>query len=105
MIGSKQYLYARRVLGERSAETKFIKKKDIPRGEHKGLTVVAPGNENGVELLLEPMGYEPAKIYQKQLFDAGIPAAVFGTMIFSRNMKDWKKWVLFSNQNPKLWGR
>ncbi|HWB26189.1 MAG TPA: VOC family protein [Chitinophagaceae bacterium] len=55
----------------------FIKKKDIPMGEHRWLTVVSP--EGGdVELLLEPMGFTPAKVFQKQLFDAGIPCTVFG---------------------------
>src|SRR4051812_43503962 len=55
----------------------FIKKEDIPMGEHRWLTVVSP--EGGdVELLLEPMGFEPAKVFQKQLFDAGIPAISFG---------------------------
>ena len=46
-------------------------------GEHKWLTVVSKEEQDGVELLLEPMGFEPAKIYQKQLFDAGIPLTAF----------------------------
>jgi predicted enzyme related to lactoylglutathione lyase len=31
-----------------------------------------------VELLLEPTAFPPSKIYQKQLFDANIPATMFG---------------------------
>jgi hypothetical protein len=31
-----------------------------------------------VELLLEPMGFAPAVTFQQQLFEAGIPATVFG---------------------------
>jgi predicted enzyme related to lactoylglutathione lyase len=27
--------------------------------------------------LLEPMGFEPARVYQKALFDAGIPLTAF----------------------------
>jgi len=56
----------------------FITKRDIPMGgEHRWLTVVSPeGGE--VELLLEPMGFAPAKTYQAELFKAGIPATVFG---------------------------
>ncbi|WDE10382.1 VOC family protein [Thalassomonas haliotis] len=50
----------------------FIKKKDIPLGEHKWLTVVSPEEQSGVELLLEPMGFEPAKLYQQSLKEAGI---------------------------------
>lgn len=55
----------------------FIKKTDVPLGEHRWLTVVSPGEQNGVELLLEPMAFEPAKKYQKALWDAGIPWTSF----------------------------
>ena len=55
----------------------FVKKKEIPIGEHKWLTVVSKEEPDGVELLLEPMGFEPAKTYQKALFDAGIPLTAF----------------------------
>jgi catechol 2,3-dioxygenase-like lactoylglutathione lyase family enzyme len=52
----------------------FIKKHEIPMGEAKWLTVVSPERPNDVELLLEPMGFPPAKTYQKALFETGIPA-------------------------------
>ena len=55
----------------------FVKKTEIPMGEHKWLTVVSPNEQNGVELLLEPMAFEPARIYQKALKDAGIPYTSF----------------------------
>ena len=55
----------------------FIKKTEIPMGEHKWLTVVSPKEQNGVQLLLEPMAFEPAKAYQKALKDAGIPYTSF----------------------------
>lgn len=55
----------------------FIKKTEVPMGEHKWLTVVSPNEQNGVELLLEPMAFEPAKVYQKALKDAGIPYTSF----------------------------
>jgi len=54
----------------------FAKKLDIPTGEPGGarwLTVVSPDEPDGTELLLEPMGFRPARTYQKALFDAGIP--------------------------------
>ena len=56
----------------------FTVKSDVPVGEYKWLTVVSPEDEHSVELLLEPMAFEPAKVYQKQLFDANIPATMFG---------------------------
>lgn len=55
----------------------FIKKRDVPVGEHRWLTVVSPKEQNGVELLLEPMAFSPAKEYQKALKDAGIPYTSF----------------------------
>jgi catechol 2,3-dioxygenase-like lactoylglutathione lyase family enzyme len=55
----------------------FVLKRDIPMGEHKWLTVVSKEEQDGVELLLEPMGFEPAKSFQKALFEAGIPLTAF----------------------------
>lgn len=55
----------------------FVKKTEIPVGEHRWLTVVSPEDQNGVELVLEPMGFEPARVYQKALFEAGIPLTAF----------------------------
>lgn len=55
----------------------FIKKTEIPMGEHKWLTVVSPKEQNGVELLLEPTAFEPAQVFQKALKDAGIPWTSF----------------------------
>lgn len=55
----------------------FVKKTEIPMGEHKWLTVVSNEEQDGVELLLEPMGFAPAKTYQKALLDAGIPLTAF----------------------------
>lgn len=55
----------------------FVKKREIPMGQHKFLTVVSKEMQDGTELLLEPMEFEPARVYQKALFDAGIPSNVF----------------------------
>jgi predicted enzyme related to lactoylglutathione lyase len=55
----------------------FVKKTEIPMGEHKWLTVVSAEEPDGVELLLEPMGFEPAKVFQQALFEAGIPWTAF----------------------------
>ncbi len=55
----------------------FTKKTEIPMGEHKWLTVVSDEEPDGVELLLEPLGFAPARIFQKALFEAGIPLTAF----------------------------
>ncbi len=54
----------------------FEKKLDIPLGgEHRWLTLVAKEDPEGPQLLLEPapIHFEPSKVYQKALYDAGIP--------------------------------
>jgi catechol 2,3-dioxygenase-like lactoylglutathione lyase family enzyme len=55
----------------------FQKMADLPLGEHRWLTVTAPDGMAGVELVLEPMAFEPARVFQKALFDAGVPATAF----------------------------
>src|SRR5207245_9536793 len=57
----------------------FGKNKDIPMGPFRWLTVSSPEGAEGVELVLEPMGFAPAQTYQKALFAAGLPAAAFLT--------------------------
>ena len=53
------------------------KKRDIPMGEHSYLTVVSRDEQDGVEIVLEPMAFPPARVFQKALFDAGIPYTAF----------------------------
>jgi hypothetical protein len=58
----------------------LLRKAMFPTGEPGGarwLTVVSPEEPDGTELLLEPMGFPPAKTYQKALFEAGIPLTAF----------------------------
>jgi len=55
----------------------FVKNNDIPMGEARWLTVVSPEGLDDVELLLEPMGFPPTRVYQKALFEAGIPLTSF----------------------------
>jgi catechol 2,3-dioxygenase-like lactoylglutathione lyase family enzyme len=55
----------------------FAKKMDVPAGEHRWLTVVSPEEPGAAELLLEPLGFPPAKVFQKALYEAGIPANSF----------------------------
>lgn len=57
----------------------FIKKTDLPLGEDRWLTVVSQEDQDGPEILLEPAPnhFEPAKIYQQALLDAGIPYTQF----------------------------
>ncbi len=58
----------------------FVGMADIPMGEYRWLTVISPQGHADIELVLEPMAFPPARIYQKALFDAGIPLTSFITM-------------------------
>jgi predicted enzyme related to lactoylglutathione lyase len=56
----------------------FIKKRDIPVGEARWLTVVSPETPDGMELLLEPNSNPASQVFQKAIFDQGIPMTAFG---------------------------
>jgi len=56
----------------------FVKKTDIPMGPYRWLTVVAPGDANGVELLLEPDQHPAAGPFKRALVADGIPFTSFG---------------------------
>lgn len=58
----------------------FIIKKDAPLdGGNRWLTLVSPEWQDGPELLLEPAPnhFEPSKVYQDALMEAGIPYTQF----------------------------
>src|ERR1700730_17164105 len=55
----------------------FQKKTEIPLGEHRWLTVVAPEDPNGTELLLEPDGHPAARPFKEALVADGIPFTSF----------------------------
>ena len=57
----------------------FQKKEDISMGQYRWLTVTSPEGVSGVELVLEPMGFPPAQVFHKALYDAGIPVTAFFT--------------------------
>jgi catechol 2,3-dioxygenase-like lactoylglutathione lyase family enzyme len=55
----------------------FVKKTDVPAGEHRWLTVVSPEAPDGVELLLEPDEHPAARPFKEALVGDGIPAMSF----------------------------
>ncbi len=57
----------------------FERMADIPMGEYRWLTVTSPEGVAGVELVLEPLAFPPARVYQRALFEAGIPATALTT--------------------------
>jgi catechol 2,3-dioxygenase-like lactoylglutathione lyase family enzyme len=55
----------------------FRKKTEVPLGEHRWLTVVAPDEPDGVELVLEPDEHPAARPFKAALVDDGIPFTSF----------------------------
>jgi catechol 2,3-dioxygenase-like lactoylglutathione lyase family enzyme len=55
----------------------FVKKNDVPAGEHRWLTVVSPEDPDGVELLLEPAEHPAAGPLKEALVADGIPFTSF----------------------------
>lgn len=55
----------------------FVKKTEIPVGEHRWLTVVSPEDPDGVEVLLEPDEHPAARPYKEALVADGIPFTSF----------------------------
>ena len=81
----------------------FAKKTDITMGTFRWLTVSSPEGAEGVELVLEPMNFSPAKVYQKALFDAGVPATAFFTSdIHSEYARLKTKGVVFGGEPANM---
>ena len=72
----------------------FIKNKDIPLGGgNRWLTLVSKDWKDGPELLLEPapLHFEPSKVYQDALMEAGIPYTQFDVKDVEAEYKRLKK--------------
>lgn len=69
----------------------FEKKVDIPVGEFRWVTVVAPEGKNDLELVLEPNANPAGKTFQKALFDQGIPATSFESQDIEAEVARLKK--------------
>jgi catechol 2,3-dioxygenase-like lactoylglutathione lyase family enzyme len=55
----------------------FVKKTEVPLGEHSWLTVVSPDDPDGVELVLEPDEHPAARPFKDALVADGIPFTSF----------------------------
>lgn len=81
----------------------FRKMADIPMGEYRWLTVVSPEGVEGVELVLEPMGFPPARDFQRALFEAGIPITAFiSTDIQSEYRRLKERGVVFRGEPENM---
>ena len=55
----------------------FVKKTEIPLGEARWLTVVAPSDPDGPELVLEPDTHPAVRPFKRALVEDGIPFTSF----------------------------
>jgi catechol 2,3-dioxygenase-like lactoylglutathione lyase family enzyme len=55
----------------------FLPKHDVPLGEHRWITVVSPGDPDGVELVLEPDSHPAVRPFKQALVADGIPYTAF----------------------------
>ena len=55
----------------------FVKKNDVPMGEHSWLTVVSADDPDGTELLLEPDEHPAVRPFKAALVEDGIPFTSF----------------------------
>ena len=82
----------------------FRKMADIPMGEYRWLTVISPDGIEGVELVLEPMAFEPARAYQAALFGDGIPATAFITKNIAAEFERLKSLGVKFRSEPQQMG-
>ncbi|SDM31226.1 VOC family protein [Sediminibacillus halophilus] len=81
----------------------FVKKHDVPTGEHRWITLVSPSDQDGTELVLEPNEHPAAKEYQQRLFADGIPVTMFGVQdIYEEHKRLQDKGVNFTVEPTKM---
>ncbi len=83
----------------------FVKKTEIPLGEARWLTVVAPDDPDGTELLLEPDGHPAAGPFKRALFDDGIPFTAFAVDDVQREFERLRALGVSFTQEPVAMGQ
>ena len=78
----------------------FIKKRDIPVGQFRCLTVVSPEGPGEVELLLEPNDNPAAEAYQQALREQGIPLAAFAVDDIQKEFERLKELGVVFHSDP-----
>lgn len=80
----------------------FVKKRDMPTGKFRWLTVVSPEEPDGAELLLEPSDNPATKTFKKAIFEQGIPSTAFAVEDIQKEYERMKKLgVVFSMKPTK----
>jgi catechol 2,3-dioxygenase-like lactoylglutathione lyase family enzyme len=77
---------------------------DVPMNQYRWLTVASPDGLPGVELVLEPMSMDSARIYQQARFNAGIPATTFISQNITAEYSRLKSHGVVFRSEPKNLG-
>jgi catechol 2,3-dioxygenase-like lactoylglutathione lyase family enzyme len=82
----------------------FVKKNDVPLGEHRWLTVVSPEDPDGVELLLEPSDHPAVGPYKDALVADGIPFTSFAVADVQQEYERLRALGVTFTQGPTVMG-
>jgi catechol 2,3-dioxygenase-like lactoylglutathione lyase family enzyme len=82
----------------------FVKKNDVPLGEHRWLTVVSPEDPDGVELLLEPSDHPAVGPYKDALVADGIPFTSFAVADVQQEYERLRGLGVTFTQEPTVMG-
>ena len=82
----------------------FVKKTDVPLGEHRWVTVVSPEDPDGPELLLEPDEHPAAQPFKLALVADGIPFTSFAVEDVGREFERLRGLGVRFTQEPTEMG-
>jgi catechol 2,3-dioxygenase-like lactoylglutathione lyase family enzyme len=82
----------------------FVKKTEVPLGEHRWLTVVSPEDPDGVELVLEPSDHPAVGPYKDALVADGIPFTSFAVDDVQKEYERLKGLGVTFTQEPTVMG-
>jgi catechol 2,3-dioxygenase-like lactoylglutathione lyase family enzyme len=78
----------------------FVKKEEVPLGEHRWLTVVSPDQPDGPELLLEPDVHPAVRPFKSALQHDGIPFTSFAVEDVEREYERLQSMGVTFTQQP-----
>jgi catechol 2,3-dioxygenase-like lactoylglutathione lyase family enzyme len=82
----------------------FVKKNDVPLGEHRWLTVVSREEPDGVELVLEPSDHPAVGPYKDALVADGIPFTSFAVADVQQEYERLRALGVTFTQGPTVMG-
>jgi len=82
----------------------FIKKTEVPLGDHRWLTVVSPEEPSGAELVLEPASHPAVEPFRRALQADGIPFTSFAVADVHKEFERLSKQGVRFTQEPAAMG-